>query len=331
LRDTSSFARLTPHRHTPSFFAPPSGSGYGRRRARNTPSNEELASTVTSRAATQIYGDRKLAQGHPGLEGSGPEHFIETMRRMPDDRPRIERLLTYLNRLIDVPAGASVCVLGCGPVPQTLKIVLEQGYKAVGIEPVPEFVTNANEYLGSDVVVRGTAERIPLADESLRVMLFENVLEHVDSPVQSMAEIYRVLQPGGVAYVTTTNRYRVSVTGENGEYNVPFFNWLPGLVKESYVFKQLHHAPALAGYSARPAVHWFTYAELCRLGRQAGFAQFYSPLDLRDPSDVPISASWAKRRILGAPWLLRQLQTNAFVRALALTQTGNDIFMLKRA
>ena len=48
------------------------------------------------------------------------------------------------------------------------------------------------------------------------------------------------------------------------------------------MFQMLHYEPQLANYNARPAVHWFSFPDLCRLGREAGFAQFYSPLDLID-------------------------------------------------
>ena len=129
----------------------------------------------------------------------------------------------------------------------------------------------------------GAAEAIPLADASQDVVFFENVLEHVDSPRLSLTEIFRVLKPGGIAYVTTTNRLRFSLVGRNDEYRVPFYNWAPKLVKESYVFLHLHYRPELANFTERPAVHWFSYADLCALGRDVGFSSFYSPLDCRRP------------------------------------------------
>ena len=42
------------------------------------------------------------------------------------------------------------------------------------------------------------------------------------------------------------------------------------------MFHHLHYNPSLANFSLRPAVHWWTYADLCRAGREAGFAQFYT-------------------------------------------------------
>jgi hypothetical protein len=80
----------------------------------------------------------------------------------------------------------------------------------------------------------------------------------------------------------------------------------------------------LANYSLRPAVHWYSYADLCRLGRQAGFGQFYSVLDLLDTGDPLVSKS------RGRNLLLNKLKFNPWLRALTLTQRGTPIFMLKR-
>jgi SAM-dependent methyltransferase len=183
----------------------------------------------------------------------------------------------------------------------------------------------AREFLkGEGEVVQGAAEQIPLPDASQRIVLLESVLEHVDSPERCIAECYRILEPGGVLFVYTTNRYRFSLVGRNQEYTTRYFNWFPRLVKEMYVFHHLHYDPRLASYTPRPGVHWFSYADLCALGRRAGFGQFYSKLDLADPDSPIIARSWLRRRFYQAckyrPWL----------KALALLQFGNSIFMWKR-
>lgn len=152
----------------------------------------------------------------------------------------------------------------------------------------------------------------------------ESVLEHVDSPEKSLAECYRVLELGGALFVYTTNRWKFHWRGFNGEYQVPFFNWFPRIVQESYIFQALHYRPELANYNARPASHWFSYSDLCRLGRSAGFGQFYSMIDLVCMSH-PMIAGKRLRRLL-----LNKIRYNPWLRALALTQSGGSIFMLKR-
>ena len=155
----------------------------------------------------------------------------------------------------------------------------------------------------------------------------ESLLEHVDSPVIVLSEAFRVLEPGGVLYISTTNRLWL----DQREYRVPFFQWFPDLVKESYVFKHLHYNPRLANYFPRPAVHWFTYAGLCKIGRSAGFALFYSPLDLID-ADFP----WLKKKRSITRMIFKYilkpqvLGNHPWLRSLALKQAGGHIFMLKR-
>ncbi len=236
----------------------------------------------------------------------------------------LQRVMTYLDRLIDVSAGGRWLVIGCGPRPETIAYLLSRGCDAYGIEPVPSFVQSANEFLGQPRVMLGVAEGLPLIDGSQRVVFIESVLEHVESPLTCLQEIYRVLEPGGVVHITTTNRYRLHPRGENGEFTVRFYNHFPAALKESYIFQQLHFRPNLANFTERPAVHWFSFADLCRLGRQAGFARFYSLLDLTSEDEPHIARSRARR------FLLRRIRRSALLRTLILTQRGGQIFMWKR-
>ena len=277
------------------------------------------------------YENRPLTEGYPNLDQLAVEYFAETQERRENDAPRIANIVTLISRLIALPPDASMCVVGCGPVPHILKILRDRGFRAVGVEPIPGFVRKAREFLGDPQgVQQAAAECLPLADKSIDVVFLENVLEHVESPFKSLNEAFRVVRPGGIAYVTTTNRQRISLVGENGEFRVPFFNRLPKLVQESYVFAHLHYRPHLANFTRRPAVHWFSFSSLCAMGRQAGFAEFYSPLDLRRKSDVPLNAS-PLRRSLHALGLLPLIQRNPWLRALALTQLGADIIMWRRS
>ncbi len=276
-------------------------------------------------SSDDLYRDRPLCEGYPEVDRLAHEAFSNEVLARPDDRPRVERLLSYLGRLVPMGGPRDVMVLGCGPHPQPLRVLLDQGHRAFGVEPVASFVRSAGEFLGdANLVHQGAAESLPAPDESLDLVLFESVLEHVDSVPRSLAEIYRVLRPGGVLYLDTTNRHRLDWRGNNGEFNVPFFNWFPRLLQESYVFQHLHYRPALANYTRRPAVHWFSFADLCSRGRDAGFAQFYSLVDLMRVDDDTVRHSRLRR------WLLPRIQRNAWIRALALTQIGYTIAMYKR-
>lgn len=274
---------------------------------------------------TEMYATRKLAEGYPGIEDDAQRVFVESLAPLAMQKSRLERLLKYVGRLIDLERQKNILVLGCGPKPHTGHILTERGFNVVNVEPVPSFVESAREYLGfNQMVLQGAAEYIPVESASQNFVFFESVLEHVDSIPHSLNEIYRVLEPGGILYLSTTNRHHFSINGHNGEFNVPFYNWLPKLVKESYVFQHLHYNPKLANYTERPAVHWLSYSDLCRHGRDAGFAQFYSIVDLMQIEDPSIKKSWIRRVFLPL------IQRNPWLRSLALTQVGHVIFMLKR-
>jgi SAM-dependent methyltransferase len=271
------------------------------------------------------YGaGRRLQEGFPGLAREALEVYVAGAQERADEEARVAGVLQDLDALVDVGSLRDVLVVGCGPWPVTIEILRQNGLRAMGVEPVPAFVESACEYLRDEgAVAQGAAEDLPADDASCDVVFLESVLEHVDSPRLSLAEAHRVLRPGGVAFVLTTNRHSINL--DKPEFNVPFYGWLPRSLKESYVFFHLHYRPSLANFTERPAVHWFSYPDLCALGRDAGFGQFYSHLDLRRDEARPTDPRGRLRFAL-----LRAVQRSPLLRTLALTQRGGEIFMLKR-
>lgn len=278
-----------------------------------------------STLTTRDYALRPMTEGYPSLAQLSHQYFSAHQSQSEAREARLNRFLTYFGRLIRLEAGAKMLVVGCGPRPQTVRTLQQKGFDAVGVEPVGSFVAEARHYLGNfDGVVQGSAEQLPVADGSQQLIFMESVLEHVDSPLDSLKEMLRALQPGGVLYVQTTNRLSVREAASFGEFNVRFFNWLPSLVKESYIFRHLHYDPSLANFTERPAVHFFSYGELASLGRLAGFSQMYSLLDLMRANDGSVQKSALRKTAL------QQVQTNPWLRAMALSQFGDSILMVKR-
>src|SRR4051812_14649365 len=169
----------------------------------------------------KLYADRKLGEGYPGLAKIAFEKYMDILDASPDSVASVAPYLRCADRLVEIDEPKNVLVLGCGPRPKTLEVLAQKGYKAVGVEPVPSFVFSAREYLGGpEKVLEGAAEEIPLTSSSQDMVICESVLEHVESPTKSLDEMFRVLSPGGAACVMTTNRHRVSLKGDNGEFNV---------------------------------------------------------------------------------------------------------------
>lgn len=276
-----------------------------------------------------LYKNRFLSEGHPAIESRGPDTFIERTRSYKDANIRPRTVKYFLEKLLNLSKGSrTALVVGCGPTPRLIKELLDSGYDAIGVDAIPQFVEAAVEFLGDSFrCYLGCAESLPIEDNSKRIVVMEALLEHVDSPRLVLSEAHRVLEPGGVLYISTTNRLWL----RQKEYRTLFFQWFPDLVKESYAFKHLHYDPRIGNFFPRPAVHWFTYADLCKIGRSAGFAHFYSPLDLMD-ADVPWLENKGSLARLMFKHILKPetLGNHPWLRSLALTQAGGHIFMLKR-
>ncbi len=97
-----------------------------------------------------------------------------------------------------------VLELGCGSG-DLLQLVRELGNpNVVGIEPSAAAADYARSRWGLDVVT-GTLETAWLPSFSFEVALAQHVLEHVPSPSATLAELRRVLHPGGVLVLWLPN------------------------------------------------------------------------------------------------------------------------------
>lgn len=100
--------------------------------------------------------------------------------------------------------GKRALDLGCGG--GLLSAYLAQrGARWIGVD-----VSNASLRVGSERLgarfARADVLRLPVADETMDVVLAADVLEHVTSLDAALAEAARVLKPGGHLYVNTINR-----------------------------------------------------------------------------------------------------------------------------
>ncbi len=100
------------------------------------------------------------------------------------------------HRLLDlVPTGGRLLEIGCA-VGFLLRAAKERGFDAVGVE-MSEWASGvARDKFGLDVRT-GRLEDAGFADESFDVVVLADVIEHLTDPGQTVAEILRVLRPGG--------------------------------------------------------------------------------------------------------------------------------------
>lgn len=117
-------------------------------------------------------------------------------------------------------------------------------------------------------VMRAAGEALPLPSASYNIVTAWDVLEHVQQPAAMLAEIARVLRPGGWAMLTAINRFAF----RDPHYHLPLINYLPRPAAELLI--------GLAGRSKRNAafrdrqrlseMHYFTYGAIERLAARYG-------------------------------------------------------------
>ena len=102
--------------------------------------------------------------------------------------------------------GRRAVDLGCGGGLLSAHVV-KRGAQLVGFDLSHASLKTAASKLGAHFA-RADVQRLPVADASIDIALAADVLEHVPDVDTTLAEIARVLRPGGALYVNTINRTR---------------------------------------------------------------------------------------------------------------------------
>ncbi|WP_306357742.1 MULTISPECIES: bifunctional 2-polyprenyl-6-hydroxyphenol methylase/3-demethylubiquinol 3-O-methyltransferase UbiG [unclassified Nocardia] len=105
--------------------------------------------------------------------------------------------------------GVRVLDVGCGGG-YTTEFLHARGSVVSGVDVSPKLVAAARQHAeqtGKDIDYRvGAAEALPFDDAAFDIVTCVDVLEHVQSPRAAVAEIHRVLRPGGLFMYDTINR-----------------------------------------------------------------------------------------------------------------------------
>ncbi len=79
--------------------------------------------------------------------------------------------------------------------------------------------------------VLSVGDRLPFADGAFDIVISNHVVEHVADQATHVAELLRVVRPGGVVYLATPNR-RWPV---DPHHRLPFIAWLPRRAADRYL------------------------------------------------------------------------------------------------
>src|SRR5262245_43363867 len=113
-------------------------------------------------------------------DGADPEYEDQII-------PLARKWLDGCRRVVDVGTGEG----------QLARVAAAQGSRVVGVDPTAAQIAVARQRGGGPAYVRGLAESLPIAagtvDGALACLVFEHLTDH-EAPI---AEVARVLAPGG--------------------------------------------------------------------------------------------------------------------------------------
>jgi SAM-dependent methyltransferase len=208
---------------------------------------------------------------------------------------QVAKMLNEL-RADTVSTGRSprILIVGGGTVGDGLSDLYAD--PTVDLVPFDIYVTPVVQFIGD-------GHAIPLADESMDGVIVQAVLEHVVEPTTVVAEIERVLRPGGIVYADTPFLQQV----HEGPYDFTRFTDSG----HRYLFRRFERIDsggiAGAGTALRWSVDYFVRAltRSVKLGRVVGLFFFWLSsldrfLDRRHSLDAASSVFFLGRKTEGS-------------------------------
>jgi demethylmenaquinone methyltransferase / 2-methoxy-6-polyprenyl-1,4-benzoquinol methylase len=108
------------------------------------------------------------------------------------------RWRSFLVGRIAVAPGDTVLDVATGTGTVAIELVRRKGCRVVGLDQSVEMLAVARERVPPEVeLVHGDADHLPFADASFDALTFTYLLRYVDDPAATLAELARVVRPGG--------------------------------------------------------------------------------------------------------------------------------------
>jgi SAM-dependent methyltransferase len=151
-----------------------------------------------------------VARAYAAIPSGGGRHAIrrfydDELTDLPDDAIAWALGVGNPVRHAALAPGEVVLDLGCGAAIDTILAAREVGPsgRVIGLDMLDEMcwraqaTANAAGVAGCTEFKRGEMEAIPLPDESVDVVISNGVLNLSPRKARALAEVYRVLRPGG--------------------------------------------------------------------------------------------------------------------------------------
>ncbi len=190
-----------------------------------------------------------------------------TAQRFASTKAAVMRVARHFD-LPDQPLA--VADIGCGAGSQCM-LWAQDGHKVFGIDinsRLIELGRQRAQAASLNIDLRaGSATSLPWSDASMDICLSPELLEHVADWRTCLKEAARVLRPGGILYLSTTNK----LCPVQQEFTLPLYSWYPKFLKRKYERLAITTRPEIANHAKFPAVNWFTFYGLRSTLARDGF------------------------------------------------------------
>ncbi|MCC7486336.1 MAG: class I SAM-dependent methyltransferase [Burkholderiales bacterium] len=180
-----------------------------------------------------------------------------------------------------LPSRLEVADIGCGAGTQS-RLWAALGHRVRGLDVNEPLVSLARERAAAEALdiafEVGSATALPWPDACVDVCLVPELLEHVADWRSVVNEAARVVRPGGLLYLSTTN----VLCPKQQEFTLPCYSWYPGPLKRHYERLAVTTRPEIANFAKYPAVHWFSFYGLRDVLAGLGFPRCLDRFDLID-------------------------------------------------
>lgn len=158
-----------------------------------------------------------------------------------------------LRSLVAVRPGEVILDLGCGSGHDVAELA-RAGHRVVGAEPSAEMLARARDRLDQAgvraVLLRASGQALPFAGAAVAACLADRVLQHVADPAAVLAELRRVLAPGGrlVIFEPDWGSFGIDLDDRDGAEVLA--SCLAGGVPQRRIGLRLHGLLVRAGFTS---------------------------------------------------------------------------------
>jgi ubiquinone/menaquinone biosynthesis C-methylase UbiE len=284
--------------------------------------SEKAPATVT-RADAVSHGARGTRSAADHANDPRFVSYYEELSANPRTLARFEAIQKVILRVLGPGAAAKtldVADIGCNTGMQC-HLWARLGHRVRGLDISEALLQTARKRAAEAGLFiefeLGSATSLPWPDASVDVCIAPELLEHVTDWESCVNEFARVLRPGGVLYLTTTN----VLCPRQEEFTLPLYSWYPRPLKKYCERLAVTTHPEIANFASFPAVHWFSFYGLRRYLRRLGL----SSMDRFDVVNIDEKQGAVR-------FALQAIRRVPAVRFLAhMTQGGTMLVAMKRA